>query len=505
MIHQALIAIEHAHLYGVVHRDIKPANLLLDTAGKIWVTDFGLAQVQTEVSNLTRTGDPMGTLRYMSPEQAAGNRGELDHRTDIYSLGVTLYELLTLRPAIQGDGYREMLNELETRDPPSPRSIDPSLPMELETIVRKAIAKSPRDRYQSASAFADDLQAWLDDKPIAAKPPTAFERLNKWRRRNSGTVAVASGLLLVATLTLFATTLLIWREQRNTASALMRAQREFQHARNVVEAFSMLSESELAYRPDLQDLRRTFLETTLGFYQDFLQDRADDPAQAQELGLTSTRVANMLEELRMLDNIYPLRALSDQRVQNELGIEPAKAKEIEAAVREFNDERESMANQFVGGLSNENPKLTLLARNFNSFITKQLLPDQLERLRQIVRQEQLPFTFKTSEVVTALALTRQQCIDISRIIAETRPNRQDNRDGDEIHHRDKDGANDRGRPPPFGFSIGGDFGRPPLDGRLKFDRARSAVTQNTMKHILEVLTPEQLTRWNDLIGKPFEE
>lgn len=108
MTHQAALAVEHAHQYGVVHRDIKPANLLLDSAGKTWVTDFGLAQIQSEVSSLTRTGDPMGTLRYMSPEQAAGKRDELDHRTDIYSLGVTLYELLTLRPAIEGDGYREI-------------------------------------------------------------------------------------------------------------------------------------------------------------------------------------------------------------------------------------------------------------------------------------------------------------------------------------------------------------------------------------------------------------
>ncbi len=507
MVYQAVIAIEHAHQYGVIHRDIKPANLLLDTVGKIWVTDFGLAHVQTEVSNLTRTGDPLGTLRYMSPEQATGNRDELDHRTDIYSLGVTLYELLTLQPAIQGDGYREMLNELETRDPPSPRSIDTSLPMELDTIVRKAIAKSPSDRYQTATAFADDLQAWLDNKPIAAKPPTAFERLNKWRRRNSETVAVAGGLLFVATLTLLATTLLIWREQQNTASALKRAQRGFQHARNAVEAFSMLSESELAYRPDLQDLRRTFLETSLEFYQEFLRDRADDPTQAQELELISARVSNMLEELRTLDHIYPLRALSDLRVQSELGIEPDKAMEIETAVRAFNNERESIANQFVGGLSNENTAMTFMARNLNEFITNQLSPVQLERLRQIVRQEQLPFTFKTSEVVVALSLSRPQSIDISRIIEETRPNRRDNNRAKENQHggeSGKDGTIGFGGPSSFGFSSGIDFGRPPRDGRLKFDRARSAVTQNTMKHILEVLTPEQLTRWKELIGKPFE-
>lgn len=220
MTHQAAVAIQHAHQYGVVHRDIKPANLLLDSVGKIWVTDFGLAQVQSEASQLTRTGDPMGTLRYMSPEQATGKREELDHRTDIYSLGITLYELLTLEPAIKGDGYREMLNNVAMHDPPSPKSVDPLLPIELDTIVRKAIAKAPGERYASAGKLADDLQAWLDDKPIAAKPPTTVQRLAKWRRRNSGLVAMTSGFLFLATLGLLATTLLIWREQQHTREAL---------------------------------------------------------------------------------------------------------------------------------------------------------------------------------------------------------------------------------------------------------------------------------------------
>lgn len=524
MAHQAALAIEHAHQYGVVHRDIKPANLLIDSAGKTWVTDFGLAQVQTEVSNLTRSGDPLGTLRFMSPEQAAGKRDELDHRTDIYSLGVTLYELLTLRPAITGDGYREMLNNLALHDPLLPRFVDPALPIELDTIVRKAIAKAPGDRYRSAAAFAEDLQAWLDDKPIAAKPPTVFERLSKWRRRNSGMVAVASGLLLFATLGLLATTLAIWREQRNTSVALQQAERSFQQARSAVEAFSALSESELAYRPDLQNLRRSFLETSLEFYRDFLSDRADDPAQSHELELTSARVTKMLEELRILDNISPLRALADERVQRELGMDEKKAQAIELAVNQFNEQRQSMANQFIGGLSTENEELTELAREFNVFITSQLTSTQLERLRQIVRQEQLPFTFKSSEVVAALRLTQQQRSDISRIIEQTRPIRGDDGRG---------GSRGKGKDGPGheGFRNGtGHFGgsRPRMDdhhgpqefggskmsgptsdgfrnrGPLQFERARSAITQNTMKQILEILTPAQLAKWNELIGRPFE-
>ncbi|MEM9365301.1 MAG: serine/threonine-protein kinase [Planctomycetota bacterium] len=112
MIHQAALAIEHAHRYGIVHRDIKPANLLLEPSGKVWVADFGLAQVQAEQSNLTQTGDPMGTLRYTSPEQATGRRGELDHRTDFYALGATRYELLTLKPIVEEGTFHQILTVL---------------------------------------------------------------------------------------------------------------------------------------------------------------------------------------------------------------------------------------------------------------------------------------------------------------------------------------------------------------------------------------------------------
>lgn len=523
MAHQAAQAIEHAHQYGVIHRDIKPANLLIDSVGKIWVTDFGLAQVQNEATQLTRTGDPMGTLRYMSPEQAAGNRDELDHRTDIYSLGVTLYELLTLHPAIVGDGYREMLNNVALHDPPSPRTVDPTLPVELDTIIRKAIAKIPAERYARAGDFADDLQAWLDDKPIAAKPPTALERLSKWRRRNSGLVAVAGIFLLLATLGFAATTLLIWREQHRTAAALDRetqqrqqAQRSFQQARSAVDTFSRLSESELAYRPDLQDVRRSFLEASLAFYQDFLNDRADDPSLTQELEVASARVEKMVDELRILESISPLRALTDARVQRELGIDPAQADEVVLAFDEFNEQRRSMENQFVGGLTSENAEMTRLAQDFSAFVSDQLTTDQLERLRQIVRQERLPFTFTSSEVVAALGLSRGQREEINRIIEATRPIRGDGREGFGIGGPPRFGG-PRGRGPD-GFGGGPDgrgggpdgFGRDELGGRDggdrgqgRFDAIRLAATQNTVSHILEILTPVQKLKWNELIGEPF--
>ncbi len=155
---QAAEALDHAHKLGIVHRDIKPANLLLDVQGNLWITDFGLARLQDD-AGLTITGDLLGTLRYMSPEQALAKRGYLDHRTDIYSLGATLYELLTLRPAIDGQDRQEVLRKIAQDEPTPPRRLNPAIPRELETILLKAMSKEPGSRYATAQELADDLRA----------------------------------------------------------------------------------------------------------------------------------------------------------------------------------------------------------------------------------------------------------------------------------------------------------------------------------------------------------
>ena len=139
---QAAEALDHAHANDVLHRDIKPSNLMIDGAGQLWITDFGLARVRGGL-DLTRTGDALGTPRYMSPEQALGRRMPLDGRTDIYSLGVTLYELLTLRPAFDGDDRLEFLRQIAQDEPPPPRRIDPTIPVDLETIVLEGDGQGP--------------------------------------------------------------------------------------------------------------------------------------------------------------------------------------------------------------------------------------------------------------------------------------------------------------------------------------------------------------------------
>ena len=154
---QAAEALACAHEQGIVHRDIKPANLLLDGHGQLWVTDFGLAQFQRD-TRLTMTGDVVGTLRYMSPEQALGHREQVDHRTDIYALGATLYELLTLRPVFAGDDRQELLRRIEREEPTPPRRWNAAVPADLETIVLKALRKEASERYAVAQELADDLR-----------------------------------------------------------------------------------------------------------------------------------------------------------------------------------------------------------------------------------------------------------------------------------------------------------------------------------------------------------
>jgi serine/threonine protein kinase len=195
---QAAGALDHAHARGVLHRDIKPANLLLDAGGRLWVTDFGLAQVRGD-DRLTCSGDVLGTLRYMSPEQALGRRVVIDGRTDVYSLGVTLYELLTLRPALDGRDRAEVLRRIAEEEPAPPRRLNPAVPADLETIVLKATNKDPASRYATAGDLAGDLARFLDGQSIRARRPSVMDRAAKWSRRHRAVVLTTALLLVVGT------------------------------------------------------------------------------------------------------------------------------------------------------------------------------------------------------------------------------------------------------------------------------------------------------------------
>jgi len=212
---QAATALQGAHDEGIIHRDVKPANLLLDSSAKLYLTDFGLARIESD-AGVTMTGDLIGTLRYMAPEQALAKRVVVDHRADVYSLGATLYELLTLRPAYLAEDRQELLRQIAFEEPTRLRRIDGDIPAELETIVHKAMSKDMDQRYSSAHELADDLQSHLENRPIKAKPPTLSEIIGKWTRRNLILTWASIITLSLVTITLAASTLLI-ANQRDIA------------------------------------------------------------------------------------------------------------------------------------------------------------------------------------------------------------------------------------------------------------------------------------------------
>jgi serine/threonine protein kinase len=305
---QAAQALEHAHQVGVIHRDIKPANLLVDEGGNLWITDFGLAHSQNQ-AGLTMTGDLIGTLRYMSPEQALANRGAIDHRTDIYSLGVTLYEMLTLEPAFAGRDRQELLRQIAFDEPPAPRRRNQALPEELETIVLKSAAKSPDERYATALELAEDLRRYLRDEPIQAKRPTLLQRSRKWLRRHKGLVwsaAVAVLVCLVVTagiMSLMAARLRDKNVELAKANRLEREQRRLANAnaartrQAVDDFFTKVSDSAALKAHGLEKLRRDLLQQARGFYEEFAREQSSDPAIQAERARAYYRLGRISAEM----------------------------------------------------------------------------------------------------------------------------------------------------------------------------------------------------------------
>jgi serine/threonine protein kinase len=189
-------ALEHAHLQGVIHRDIKPSNLLVSSEGRLSVNDFGLARV-LEQPGMTLTGEFVGTPAYMSPEQITAGRVPVDHRTDIYSLGATLYEMLTFQPPFRGSSRDQLLAQIIQKEPARPRRLNARIPIDLETICLKCLDKDPDRRYRTARELADDLRRYVNRFAIQAKRAGPFTKMAKWVRRNPA-LSVAALVLLLA-------------------------------------------------------------------------------------------------------------------------------------------------------------------------------------------------------------------------------------------------------------------------------------------------------------------
>ena len=267
-------AIHFAHENGIVPRDIKPSNLLLDQSGKIWVADFGLAR-GCGTPNLTSQGELPGTLRYMSPEQAAGRNNQVDFRTDIYSLGVTLYELLTLRPAFDATDRMQLLAAIDRTEPASLRSINSAIPVDLETLIDKAIAKEPAARYSSAQEFADDLARCLEGKSILAKRKTALDRcMNSVAKHRWLVAGVGAALLVTALVAVVIASVFYNQRQREHASA-EQARFYLQQAHKSVDRFGIKLSDQLSGIPGTDPLRAKLLTEAIGYYDDFLKLAGD--------------------------------------------------------------------------------------------------------------------------------------------------------------------------------------------------------------------------------------
>jgi Protein kinase domain len=206
---QAAEALAHAHQRRVIHRDVKPSNLLIDSEGVLWLTDFGLAKRSDEVT-LTLSGTLMGTPRYMSPEQAEAMKRPVDHRTDVYSLGASLYELATGRPVFESSTAHGVIMQVLTAEPAAPRSIRPDVPRDLETILLTCLAKDPDRRYATAQALAEDLRSFLEGRSIKARRTPIWEKAARYAKRQKKSAAIGAIAAVVSVL-LAGAGLAFWR------------------------------------------------------------------------------------------------------------------------------------------------------------------------------------------------------------------------------------------------------------------------------------------------------
>src|SRR4029077_10547698 len=186
----------YAHQQGILHRDLKPSNVLVDASDQPRITDFGLAKRLDGDSSITMTGQMLGSPNFMPPEQASSQRGKVGRHSDVYGLGAILYHLLTARPPFQAESFESVINQVLNTEPVSPRLLNSSVPPDLETICVKCLQKEPSRRYQSAQEVADELDRFLHDKPIQARPITRAERAWRWCRRNPVVAGLGVALVL---------------------------------------------------------------------------------------------------------------------------------------------------------------------------------------------------------------------------------------------------------------------------------------------------------------------
>jgi len=328
-------ALHCAHECGIIHRDIKPSNLILDKSGKIWVTDFGLARCQNQ-NSLTLSGDVVGTMRYMSPEQAAGQMELVDHRTDIYSLGATLYEMLTGLPAITGEDSPAVLSEIANCPVPKPRRLKPELPPAIDFVVQKAMAKSKDDRYCTALEFANDLEAVLGQRPTLARPPSRTWLLKQWTSRHRRLVLSTSVMLLFGIVAMLAALVVIANKNGELQASKQAADRNFRKAQEAVGTLGLAVSTDLASIPGTEHIRHSVLENTLEHYKDFVEESENDKRLLSELALTHSRIGSLIFGLESPAAAIPHFAASENSYRALLTENPGSMEALQGRARNLN-------------------------------------------------------------------------------------------------------------------------------------------------------------------------
>jgi serine/threonine protein kinase/Tfp pilus assembly protein PilF len=288
-------ALSTAHAAGIIHRDIKPSNILVDRNRRFLITDFGLAHIEQQ-RTLTLTGDLIGTFAYMSPEQAAGKPDRIDARTDIYSLGATLFETLVGRSPFSDISGAALLQRIQTSQPPALRSIDPRIPRDLETIVARSMCSDKADRYVDATALANDLKRFAAGEHPLAKPVTLLERAGRSiaRRPQYALAGLAMCGICIAALLIHG--LILGVEQNKTKFALELAEKNYRSARSVVDSLASGFVDRLSAVPGTEAVRKEMLAESLAYYEAFITDSINDPRLVDDVAATRLKIARLYEQ-----------------------------------------------------------------------------------------------------------------------------------------------------------------------------------------------------------------
>jgi serine/threonine protein kinase len=435
----------------------------------------------------------------MSPEQASGNRNVIDHRSDIYSLGATLYEMLTRKPVFEGHSRQELLHQIFHDEPIPLRKIDRSIPEELEIITLKALRQSASERYETAQAFAEDLRRYLEENPILARRPSLVDKARKWMRRHPATVLSLLFALVASVVSLAIVTVTVTHQKSLTAQSLIReqlravqAEKRLSIAQAAADEMIRMAENELSISPMEEALRQRLLNSAIKYYQSIIDETQDDFATHQNLVVIRDRAKTILSKLESLQESRQLNLLEGPQVQQDLGLTHAQI---------------SVISRKGTGSPNAPSQ-----RNGDSELQKQLLHElnlndsQLRRLKQISVQLQGPPGLRDMVVSGQLQLSSEQLesiqSDIIEFITKT---------GFLSLLQSHSSSKTNGRTMPDELSgvalesianiLAVDH---PQTVRGPEDLITPEIKNALMEVLLKRLTPEQLSRWKEITGEKFE-